>query len=892
MTLVDDRPAAPAPVNRPPLRDRGAAAPWRLAARMARRETRRRPGRTVLAALLIAVPVFAMTVGSVTVRTEARSSIWKAQFERRYPGADVAVDPQFMFGDGAATDVAVPPAGTRTIDYLWTHTDLTPAAAGARAVWAVWSDMPLDDPMVDGAVELLEGHAAGVGELVLHPDVADALDVGVGDTVELARPSGTWTVAGIGRERDDFWTQIVIAPGFDRARVAEDLRSMVTLHDLPDGATPDEVVAFGHSVGGITAYEQPFPTDTPTSTLAWGWVGGVLALVAVGIIVAAAFATSARRQLVAVGQLASNGATPSMIRRTLVLQGTWTAAAGAVVGIVTALVAVPLGRGVVEGFFLRRALGGWVVSPGDLVAIALTALAAGTVAAAVPARSLSRVPVMSALAGRRPLGQPPRWLVHTGVALTLGGLGLLAVAGVAVRNSSDGQSTDLFALVIILATVAVVFGMVCATPLVVERAGSLAGHLSLSPRLALRGMARSRTRSAAVVAAVAVAVGGSVAVAMVADDAVLQTYDDGEFAPDDALVLVRYDSYGDADPSALVDPGAPTDAELDGRQQQAIESAFAGATIEPLLVAAFDPPPFRSDQPTEYWVDGNGPLVATPALLDVMGFDAAARRQLADEGSVMGAYSAMAAEDGSPAPMTVNYPLDGEIAQLVPTYTEHPPEFEYGRGNLVVTREYAEGMGFTIVQRGLIVRAGTALTDDQRDVISATFQSETTPDVFIEPGDPPAVESAQRYSGWDTMYDVPPSAVDLRALWIARAVIVGIAVLVSGLVVAIGLSLAAAEGRDERDTLTIVGATPATMRRQAATRAAVLALTGIALGIPTGFLPTMVLWRATDGTDWPAFPLVVVAILVAAVPLVVAGATWLSTAVAQRLRPTTISHRD
>ena len=40
-----------------------ALARWRLAARLARREVRRRPGRTVLVMLLVTVPVMAMALG-------------------------------------------------------------------------------------------------------------------------------------------------------------------------------------------------------------------------------------------------------------------------------------------------------------------------------------------------------------------------------------------------------------------------------------------------------------------------------------------------------------------------------------------------------------------------------------------------------------------------------------------------------------------------------------------------------------------------------------------------------------------------------------------------------------------------------------------------------------
>ena len=55
---------------------------WRLASRLARREVRRRPGRTLLVVFLIAVPVFGMTVGSVLVRTAAAGGDWVTRWWR------------------------------------------------------------------------------------------------------------------------------------------------------------------------------------------------------------------------------------------------------------------------------------------------------------------------------------------------------------------------------------------------------------------------------------------------------------------------------------------------------------------------------------------------------------------------------------------------------------------------------------------------------------------------------------------------------------------------------------------------------------------------------------------------------------------------------------------
>jgi ABC-type antimicrobial peptide transport system permease subunit len=133
---------------------------------------------------------------------------------------------------------------------------------------------------------------------------------------------------------------------------------------------------------------------------------------------------------------------------------------------------------------------------------------------------------------------------------------------------------------------------------------------------------------------------------------------------------------------------------------------------------------------------------------------------------------------------------------------------------------------------------------------------------------------------------------------VARLVIVGGALVLSMLVVAIGLALAAAEGREERDTFVIVGAKPSSMRRQAAARAAVLALVGIGLGVPLGFVPTWVVDRvANDAGPSSAgvpigFPWLVVVTLVVVVPSAVAGVAWAGSALGQRFRPPTPTRRD
>ena len=103
------------------------------------------------------------------------------------------------------------------------------------------------------------------------------------------------------------------------------------------------------------------------------------------------------------------------------------------------------------------------------------------------------------------------------------------------------------------------------------------------------------------------------------------------------------------------------------------------------------------------------------------------------------------------------------------------------------------------------------------------------------------------------------------------------------LVVAIGLSLAAVESRDERNTLIAIGASPSTLRRRSATTAVVLAATGGVLAIPTGLLPVWVVTRVTDGEA--TVPWLSIVAIVVVVPLLVGAVALVGSAIIQRIRP-------
>ena len=912
MTLLDDPPVATESPSAGRASMVSEPAAWRCAARLARRETRRRPGRTVLVALLIAAPVLAMTIGAVLVRTDADD--WVDRFERSYGAVDVVVNPAaFGFAtDGgiAASSVEVPP-GTVVDDYLWTNTAVTPAEPAEPGIvyWGVFTDLVLVEG-ADQPIEIIDGRAPVDGEILLDRDTAEQFGVRVGDDVVLERPSGTWTLSGIGRMRDAHWERIVDIPGFDRSRMLDDASQITTTYRFPDGMSDDDVRRFAVEVGGVTTLDDPyFDGSNTTAAIAWGWVGGAVALVAVGIIVAAAFATSARRQLVTVGQLSANGATSRVVRRTLALQGTWTGLIGGLLGLVVGLAALPFLRPWAERVF-QRDLPAYSIAVGDLVLIVATATIAATIAAAVPARSASRIPVMVALAGRRPTGRLPRWLVPTGIALVGGGLGLMALATVAARNST---SAGVFALLTVVGLVAVVFGMCCATPFVVERVGGLGRRSSLSWRLAARSLTRSRTRSSAVIAAIAVAVGGSVAAAALVETTMAE--DQASWRPTlpaDTVLVQRWDDayLVDEETDGLLDPEQPADAAVPTDIRRSLLGLAEGAVIESVRTATFDPAPFDPEMVDPYLRSGRGPLIADDAVIRSIGLHPDDLTTLRREGSlrprtvggevyVAGEFGVELVSGDVDGPPVVYDAAGGEIVVPAPI-AAHPMAFEQWQyGTVLMTEQAARDLGFEVADWGALVRYESALTPTERDEVAdidvglrgGVF------DAFVEPGDPIAVDERGPESSWGISYD-DPSWRDQRAddVWIARTIVVGAALLLSLLVVSIGLSLAAAEGRDERNTLAVVGAPPASMRRQAAARAAVLAGSGIALGVPTGFVPTWVLYRIANSGDrygdTLGVPWLVIASLVVGVPLLAGAVAFIASGVGQRLRPPTPTRHD
>ncbi len=915
MTIVDDRPtidsepASAAPVER----SWSPTSAWRLAARLARREVRRRPGRTLLVALLVAVPIVAMTIGSILVRSNTDA----ARLARSFGTADLVVT-QWTSYDDDGTPINVLDVGS-------TFSDLVPEATTSTEILTVWTYVTALDgaqttvtasafdaasPITDGIVEVSSGRLPATStEVLLHPDIADELGVDVGDTLRLARPGQPLQVVGLGRRVADHNAPLMLFGELDRTEVRGAITE--TLVDLPDGTDADRVVADamnsaaladaenyglsvqtrdrGYSYGGLDGGFDP-----TTEQLAWGWVIGVLALTASGIIIAAAFATSARRQLATVGQLAANGGSPRLIRRTLALQGTWSGVVGSAAGIVVAVGGFFLARPLVE-MVAGRSWTNTVVRPADLLILLATGSLAATIAALLPARSLANTSVLSALAGRRPIRPVNPRSVAIGAGFFVSGTFLLAVATVGGQSDNAGSS-NLFVLVAIIGGLGVLAGVCLASPLAVTAATVVSSRLGASWRLSGRSLHRTRWRSSAVVTAIAVAGAFAVSAATLSTGLSTDPY------LDETLDIARNEALLRTDDGTSVSSIAPS------------VLADAREVMEPSaesMVNGVDLPVPSDEQMQAAWEEADrkvsesgsammAPLLTAPDVtvvdddfVDAMGLSSTDRANLERVGA-MSLFSWGEVIDGPSqigparvstiALLSADRTVDIEVVEL-----QGGMRSRNGATSVIMTEQGARAAGLDVIPVGIRFESQNDLSESQRrDLDGIRFDGAQYPDAWILPGEAASFDSNQsgRIGFWITYQWVWGQTSST----LVQAGIVGATLLLVLVVVAIGLSLAAAESRDERNTLIAVGASPATLRRRSATTATLLAATGGIVAVPTGLIPLWVVLRTQDASqngsvDDFSVPWLSILALVVVIPLIVGAIALVGSAVAQRVRP-------
>lgn len=890
---------------------------FRLAGRLARREVVRRPWRTLLVALLVAVPVAGMTMAAAFVRTENPGAevTWRQQWGSADLVQSKSTGPFVHTSDDIGdidvdldVDDALPalPAGSRVVSWHSLHTLVRTVEPRHRAQLEVL-DLPMTDPLAGTAMQVTSGRVpTAANEIFLTRGAARRLRVGVGDELRIDKPAAlSLRVTGVGEQRAWWGSRTaVVGPGtaFPWTARADIAAGIVHAVDLPADVTTADVRRITSDGDGWTIapwlepYAQPRVPDT--SGVAWSWVIGAVVLTVVGIVIASAFAAGARRQLSTLGQLSANGATPAVLRQVLFLQGTWAGLVGTVTGLGLGAAGLRALAPYADRMFSRD-VDPWAVNVADLLPVALLGVAAATIAASVPAKATSRIPVLAALAGRRPLGRVPGWVTAAGVATGLGGLALL---GLAVLGGSSGTS-QVWALTAIVGGVAVLLGACGVTPGYTSVLEPIGGRLRGTWRLAARSLARQRTRTSAMVAAVCASGALAVAASALVLGADAHTRSDVEWMPPNEVHLTAENMLLPPAPSRTsrftgtpIEFLRPTPTLPPSDLVAAVQGAMPGVERMQLTTArpsssAFDwrlddfeqDPSVKPDPEGlfEYKSPSNVAVVFDAPAADVYGLRAGHRAVLERDGALL-----LGGVKGRGTivlhPIADDFPTRGSTASptsTVPVAVVDARPYALGTlPRLLLTPAAAQQLGFVSEPGIVVLRQSRPLTGAQRSLVA-----DLVDDARLELIDTAGVQPT---TNLNAALHYPSDNVSPLLL---EVLLTGVSLLFSLFVVAVGLALAAAETRDERDVLTIVGASPAAMRATSGRKAALLAALGAVLAVPVGFLPVVVFVAAETDSLPLVFPWRVVALLLFVVPVVAGVVTTLGSAAALRLRPVRVS---
>lgn len=845
----------------------------RLGLRLARRELRRRPARAALVVSMVLVPTAAMTAVTTFLRTselspaaERRAAYGTADFvaiktapDGRSVGATDAEVDALRAGLGAGASVVVERS-------LYDR-----VRQGDRRIYLSVNELELADPVLEGRFGRLSGRLpAAREETVLTRSAARKLDVGIGDRFTPDRVGRSLEVVGLVRP---------LASNADTAYVAGPLpeRDDVGASVLVDQAGPaPQVIGWQ-----ITPIETAVRGRDRDEAVFWSYVGGGMGLLVLGTVVAAAFAIGARRQLRTVGLLSSSGASPRALAWFLVAQGATAGAVGSFLGVAAGLALTRVTPQPLLESLIGRPVDGTVVPLLDLVPVLLIGTGAAMVAAWLPARSAARVPTLQALAGRRPLPAVPRRLPLLGVTAIAAGCVLFAIA---VAGGRDEQGSSLWAVVAVAGAVALLAGTLALAPWVVAGMERACTRLSQQWRLAGRSLARSRVRSSAVVGAIC-AVAATVVGASTIYQSLVVSRDDG--CCERALPYLRANQAvltsetlredGNALGGVVVEPAEASSAVL-----ARIDRIVPGARrvgLTRLMSAGGMPVLVRAPRPgaNELFpsVDQIGPVLATPALLDLFAVPGDLRGRL-DRGQ---AISTSGLPDGVREVQLVTFGDETTLPTAVALAlggSFESPAVSRALPAVLMGADLAARLGLVATPGPVVIAGPAPFTDRQQRALTLLAQDLTweTGSMTGAPGATPQVRLET------TFRDTSVSA------GVARGALLGLSLLLVLAVVAVGLALAAKDSEDERLVLSATGAPPRVLRQVGTRRATLLVLAAGVIAVPAGLLPAgAIVAAAADRTEAFRLDPWSLAFVVVGLPAVVGACTALGARLHDAVRP-------
>jgi putative ABC transport system permease protein len=748
---------------------------------------------------------------------------------------------------GAAVETNVPPpanAGFGTANHLVTLPGTSPdtaaelAAIGRRfGTVDVIDDQPLDIGLAQPAdlraqdpngafgrpmLELVSGrYPRGADEVALTPPLADALGLGAG---------GVWRAG-------DRSLRIV-----GTVRNPQNLLDSFALLAPGQLTTPNQVtVLFDATTATLSGFAFPSGSPPVTPAVSSGispavivFAISLIGLIFIGLVASAGFAVLAHRRLRALGVLTALGATDHNVRLVLVANGTLVGAVGSVLGAV-------LGLGAWIAYAPELQVSAhhtvtWTNVPWWLViATMVLATVTATLAARRPAKAVTRIPAVAALSGRPPaVAAVHKSAIPGAVILTVATL-MLAFSG---GWGGNGGRDTLFQLGGLVGSAV---GLLLLAPFTISLLSSKARRVPIATRIALRDLARYRSRSGAALGASSFAVLIAMLVTLITTGRYADPVDyfGPNLAADQLLVQVTSGSDGQGAPNP------PRQQQATAGQTAAVNTIAASLNSTNVLpLKATDA--FMGVRVGSGGFRGGGATIylATPALLSHYGIDPA---------SIDPATMLITSRAGLEATKDLALVAGGDTANptivgdpRVQTETKLPTDVD--APNLLVTERAVAALGLHVEQRAWMIQAPGTLTSRQVN---------TARQIAVAAG--LTVESKSQAPSLATVRNDATYAGALLALGI--------------LAMTIGLIRGEASG--ELRTLAATGASSRTRRTITAATAGILGLLSAILGTAVAYLTSVAFFRSQLSVRLGHPPTLNLILILVGLPVLATAGGWL-----------------
>lgn len=460
--------------------------------RVEQRQLRAHPWRSLLVALLVAVPVAAVvggaTLASITTKTPAERLL------HAMGGASLRVTAPLDTTDARRLR-ALLPADARVAEVFQGQEKVAVPGRQLRAECLALGG----DTLALGMFRLTEGRLpTNSGEVALSSVLLEGLRRSLGESVTLAYgPSRT--ITGIVTDPENIDTPLVVRT----AAAAEHNGVRYLLMDLAADRSltlADDLTAAGFTVTTARSVEARSESTTPI-VFALGGIGFLEA----ALVIASAFAVGLQRRRYEFGLLGSTGASPSLIFASLVASAMAVAAVGGAFGAAIGAAAAALVHPHLDEWN-RRVNGPLEIAPAHVAFAIALGIVTAMLAAALPSAQVARLPIREALSGRRPLRtRSTGWLCF----------GLLSVAlSLALLWFGPRDMAVLGAISLVGGSILGVLGFGACSPWLLDGLARSAAPLPLAWRLAVRDAGRFGARNGPVVTAVLAAMSMTVTISV------------------------------------------------------------------------------------------------------------------------------------------------------------------------------------------------------------------------------------------------------------------------------------------------------------------------------------------------------------------------------------------